>query len=223
MRRAQTLTAPYRSSAPNWGDHLDARFFLREHLAKLHGKRVLDAACNQGFLLESIPADNERFGFDIDAGFVRVAKARVPRARVVRASLYQMPYATRSFDVVVAANVVPGADFPETPSKLPSLRAKFASELARVLKPGGGLYFTTPNNARYHTVKLSRDDVQSLLEPHFSFEIKSYNPFPDFPFFLPSRVMAAVPGWRSLLGKMCEKGWFVGRGKTFYVKAFRKK
>lgn len=106
--------------------------------------RVLDIGCGTGALLSSAnelwPA-SELFGCDIAAPMLAEAKSRAGlngrahrnRPSLLTADFDALPYMEASFDVCVSSLVYQWAPSPEV---------AFA-EAARVLKPGGVLYFST--------------------------------------------------------------------------------
>jgi len=72
------------------------------------GARVLDVPCGTGRLFEAIArsAKASPIGVDVSAGMLAEAREREPRARLVRASAWQLPFADRSFDVVIACRLL---------------------------------------------------------------------------------------------------------------------
>ncbi len=219
----------YDSARSDWGDSLDVRFYLAKRLSSIRGKKVLDVGCGQGLLLSVIDQSNEKFGVDYDGLKVQNAEKNsitlgAGKAKVFKASMYRLPFKSNFFDVVVCANVVPGADFPVAGSQR-KLQRKMVSEAARVLKKGGSFFLTTPNNVWYERWRRSGfvnyADLDALLKPHFRCEVKGWNPFPPYPYFLPARVLRAVPGWFSLLSFLCEKNFFRKSSKFFYTRAIK--
>ena len=107
--------------------------------------RVLDIGCGHGALSLTL---SESAGFDIVAmdilearvSSVRAKKAaRDPgaaaRVHIVRADAESLPYQDESFDAVAATEVLEHLDEP----------GRMLSEAARVLRPGGRFFMTTPN------------------------------------------------------------------------------
>ncbi len=198
-----------------WGDWLDVRFYLRERLSLLRGKRVADVGCGAGLILSGAGPSNELVGIDPDAAVLKLAKSFAPNARFVRGYSRRLP--AHSFDVVVLANVV------ETVGN----REALLKEVRRLLKKRGKLFLTTPN--RGHPAyagkpgKLSFRELESLLDSSgFTYSVKGWNPFPPWPFFLPNRVLARMPGWYSLLKWLCEGGRFPRSSKYFFVEAVKR-
>lgn len=213
-----------REMVAEWGDHLDVRFYLAARLKRLHGKRVLDVGCGPGLLLSLLPASNSKYGVDLSARRLALARKRNPRAVLKRASMYALPFPNGFFDVVVCANILPGADFPVKGNQQ-KFQQKMLSEAARVLKKGGILFLTTPNNVWYARWRRSGftdyAKLEGVLKRHFRCEIKGWNPFPPYPRFLPSRALRKIPVWADFLGMLCEKGFYRRTSKFFYTEAVK--
>ncbi len=101
------------------------------------GRRVLDLGCRDGALTRAYLEGNEVVGVDVD----RSALARAERLGIgtVWADLDQpLPFPDRSFDVVVAGEVLEHLRSP----------AQLVAEAGRVLAPGGTLIGSVPNGFR---------------------------------------------------------------------------
>lgn len=121
---------PLDRSTPWWTQHASRYFFARPYT---ESRRVLDVACGTGYGLGIL---RERaagvVGVDLALDAARVAQRE---AEVLVADGTKLPFADRSFDVVVSF---------ETIEHL-SDRARFVSELSRVLTIDGLLVLSTPN------------------------------------------------------------------------------
>lgn len=103
------------------------------------GKKCLDAGCGGGryvVALSKLGAD-EVVGIDISAEAVAAANARlsvrgINHARVLQASILDIPFPEHSFDYVVSSGVIHHTPDPK----------KGFLELDRVLKPGGKLFLS---------------------------------------------------------------------------------
>jgi 2-polyprenyl-6-hydroxyphenyl methylase / 3-demethylubiquinone-9 3-methyltransferase len=113
--------------------------FYLEALGDLGGRLVLDAGCGGGLVARELAAAGAIVvGVDRSLGSLGVARRAVgDRGRFgpAQGRLERLPFATGSFDAVVAADVL---------EHLPDLPAAVA-ELARVLAPGGSFLFDTIN------------------------------------------------------------------------------
>jgi len=136
---------------------LDERFFLDvEHrYAKTHrvllraagdltGARMLDLGCSRGMLLERFRRYDgvELRGLELDPVDRVEAEARGIRVDQFQINVYEggqitarLPYDDASFDVVLAAEIIEHIVDTEG----------FVREIARVLRPEGAAFFSTPN------------------------------------------------------------------------------
>lgn len=206
----------------NWGDKLDVRYYLAKKLSLLNGKRFLDVACGNGYLLQALNDSNEKYGIDLDQNTVKEALSRNPTAKIIQANLYNLPFKNEFFDVVQMASVIPNADFADDETKRQENQRKAIAEACRVLKKGGTLFLATANNKFYKTTKMAYEEIDSLLKHLFNYTIRGWNPFPKFPFFLPARLLKHVPGWFSFLEWLSEKGFNNTKSKFFFVEAIKK-
>lgn len=108
---------------------LIARFHrqIADRIAAMAPESFLDAGCGEGFVAKML---QERLpglrltGFDFDPAAVELAQAANPGAEFTTASIFEIPYPDRSFDVAGCFEVLEHQTDP-----LPALR-----ELARVAK-----------------------------------------------------------------------------------------
>jgi SAM-dependent methyltransferase len=142
-----------------------------QHLARYRfaaqfaqGRRVLDAACGEGYgtaMLAGAGA-REAVGIDIDESTVDHARTRYG-LRFERADVAELPFEDGSFELVVSF---------ETLEHVPDA-AQAIGEFRRVLSDDGLLIASTPNSDRYlvdnefHTREFTEDEFRALLAPHF--------------------------------------------------------
>ena len=151
-------------------EHWHRYAFARRFAA---GKRVLDAACGEGYgtaLLGAAAASV--LGVDIDLATIDRARAtygEAERVRFLAASCAGLPLPSSSFDLIVSFETIEhlkGAD-----------QVDMLTEFARVLAPDGLLVVSSPNKRLYsdarsyanpfHLRELYRDDLASLLATRF--------------------------------------------------------
>ncbi len=109
------------------------RRWLGHALPAIQGPRVLEVSCGTGWLLTQYAGQYRTDAVDLNPALIAVARRNLVRAGV-RADLRQgtveaLPYPEATFDTVV--NTMAFTGYPDA--------AAAASELARVLKPGGRL------------------------------------------------------------------------------------
>ena len=214
------VTRKWKAQAPHlwWGDAVDARFLVAEALRRLDRVEVLDIGCGAGVLLSETAATNVRVGIDRSAEALRLARGLDPALRLCRADMLALPFQDAAFDVVVFCGML---EVPQREQKAHAVR-----ELARVLRPGGYVLLTTPNRRypRYqrHELMVTHEELHALLQPYFDAKIRGFNPFPPFPYFLPNKMLARVPGiWRVLTALM-KRGIGTRSGCAFLVNAVRR-
>ena len=111
------------------------RRFVAPAIREIAGSRrdlhLLDCGCGTGYNLTTLLCPYGRaFGFDLTpGGLVRARGTGVP---VTRASMSAIPFQSSRFDVVTSFDVMQYVEHDGTAMK----------EMARVLKPGGGLVVT---------------------------------------------------------------------------------
>jgi O-antigen biosynthesis protein len=140
-----------------------ARYRFAAQLAK--DRRVLDAACGEGYGTAILAAAGARtaIGVDIDQPTVDHAREKY-RLDFQRADVGELPFEDSSFDLVVSF---------ETLEHVPDA-AHAIAEFRRVLTDDGVLIASTPNSDRYlvdnefHTREFTEKEFGELLAPHFS-------------------------------------------------------
>lgn len=124
----------------------DGSFMFQCHLfgyldlaARLPGAaRVLDLACGEGYGAAVLAARGHTvIGVDLEAPVLIAAASRYRAARFSAGDALRLPFADASFDAIGALQVIEHVTDAQTDPLL--------VEAARVLKPGGLLYVTTPN------------------------------------------------------------------------------
>src|SRR3990170_3727282 len=140
------VNSPFRA----WLQRSEVRAFYR--LAPLApGGVLLDAGCGRGAsarLLRDVFRAVRVVGFDFDVAQVRLAARelrRHPAIALLQADATHMPFATAALDAAFETGIL--HHIPDTPDGRIGWLAALA-ELARVLKPGGLLYFAEPSRGR---------------------------------------------------------------------------
>lgn len=103
------------------------------------GGPLLDVGCAYGFLLERFAGKAELHGHDISAHAIEVARTRLPQAALTLGNAGErLPFADASFNGVMMTDVIEHLTRED--------QEKSVAELARIMRPKGTLYITTPNH-----------------------------------------------------------------------------
>lgn len=130
-----------------------------EEIGQLSGKRVLEVGCGSGNWLEMLSGAKELAGIDLDPGRAAGAAARFPGADIRAGDASRLPWASGSFDVVLQSTVF---------SSIldPAMRRAVASEMLRVLAPGGAILwydFFVDNPSNPHVRGVRRREIEALF------------------------------------------------------------
>lgn len=151
-------------------EHVHRYAFAR---AFARGRRVLDAACGEGYGTALLAAVAQTaVGVDIDAAAVERAREACRgrgNARFAEGSVAALPLPDASVDLVVSFETVEHLAAADQP--------RMIAEFARVLAPDGLLLLSSPNRPEYsdargysnpfHVHELDRDELAQLLDPSF--------------------------------------------------------
>ena len=146
-------------------------------------------------MLSEVSESNFRVGIDLSQEALWRARKLNPSVPLVVADMLVLPFKDSSFDVVLFCGMLEILPKEHKPNVV--------HEVARVLCSAGQVHLTSPNrrNLRYRNSAstVTKEELHNLLFPLFHMDIKGFNPFPPFPYFLPNRLLAHVPGiWRIL-------------------------
>ena len=96
--------------------------------------RILDIGCGTGAMLDDLKPFGDVVGADFSPEALQFCVTRGAPAELARADVRRLPFADSSFDVVTAMDIIEHIDDDKAA----------ASEIFRVLKPGGRLLVTVP-------------------------------------------------------------------------------
>jgi SAM-dependent methyltransferase len=148
--------------------HVVAYRFAAERVA---GMEVLDAGCGEGYGSSILAARAEKvLGIDLERDVIDHAAERYPNVRFQAGDLATLAFPDGSFDAVVSFQVIEHLQSPRG----------FATECARILRPGGVLVLSTPNRLTFspegirnpfHTVEFAPAELRGVLEDRFNVQL----------------------------------------------------
>jgi 2-polyprenyl-3-methyl-5-hydroxy-6-metoxy-1,4-benzoquinol methylase len=152
-------------------------------------KQVLEVGCGRGGFAHLLASEGAKVcGVDFSASALQAAAARPQSSRVaggsidwVQADAQHLPFDDRAFDIVISCEMIE-----HLPDPVAALR-----EMARVCRPGGLLYLTTPNYLNLIGLyELYAAIIKKNLHSDFS------QPLDRHYFFFQVRSMLRAAGWR---------------------------
>jgi len=163
---------------------LDTLSFLAH---KSGAKKVLDAGCGEGFVIEYLKKNGQAqfMGLDIEADALEVAKEKNPQVSFQQASVYQLPFEDNSFDLVILSEVL---EHLEDPSKALEEIKRVSKQYALISVPHepvwrfGNMarlkYLRSFGNTPGHINHWTRRAFIGLISSHFTIkEIKTPCPW----------------------------------------------
>jgi SAM-dependent methyltransferase len=168
---------------------------LDAHLASWRDRRILDAGCGTGAILERLGNPEAHVGIDLSPDALAYCKQRGLRS-LTRGDVTALPFAAGTFDAVISSSVLYHQWVPDVGQALVEAR--------RVLRPGGLLLLNLPAFAFLHSAhdeavhtarRFRKPEVSRLLEAH-GFAVRSLSYWTTLLF--PAAVVARTLGGSSV-------------------------
>ena len=143
------------------GDQISFHYVLANKYINIESGRLLDLACGQGFGLNIIDQKNKNLdleGIDLDENIISIAQEKYPHLKFSVQDALKLKFEDNYFDFIVGFEIIEHVN-PDTLLK----------EIYRVLKPGGKLILSTPQNSLGHIPIVYEHEHEYSLA-----EIKNY-------------------------------------------------
>lgn len=201
--------------------------------------KVLDIGCGPGVILSEVDHGSFKVGLDIDREALRFAPSLSPEAFLAAADWTSLPFRDNSFNGLILSGVLC--------AHLPlEVKQGILSEAIRVLKPGAEVLVFDLNKdhwaaGRSNPLLMDRAGLERLLADYDLevVETVGWNPLPSLVwflplplkqkiaaknhrykyFFVPSQILARIPGLPSLLDRMGRNQALGRQAKSFVVRA----
>lgn len=186
----QTIKQKFDSSSENryWGDDFDVRYYLVSQLKKIQNKSVLDIGGGIGIISSELERSNFKINLDLSFKDLKTCNQNYGQIiNSINSSMTFLPFQNDSFDSVICSHlleIAKGIDIKENlvikneVNQYPTID-KIFNEINRVLKNGGILFVTTPNNLYYESSKLTYQELISSIKRHFEkYSLYFFNTYP---------------------------------------------
>ena len=171
-------------------DPYDVRYFLISELKKVFKKSVLDVGGGIGIVCSEMDNSNFRVVLDIAFDDLKTCISKTdPSIHTVCGSFTNLPFREDFFDVITSSHlieltkkidVINKQKMKEKFEGYPTVN-RYLSEIYRVLKNGGNVFLTTPNNAYFKDYKLYYNELKIEFSQVFkNYKILFYNTHPKF-------------------------------------------
>jgi ubiquinone/menaquinone biosynthesis C-methylase UbiE len=127
------------------------------------GSAVIDIACGNGSILRDLRMQGFTSLSGLEISHYAVKRLREEGFNMIHGTLPRIPVPDQSFDTVIASQVLEHI----------IRRNVFASEISRIMKPGGQAFIFVPNDCLgpidepEHVIKYNSKTFQLFLERHF--------------------------------------------------------
>lgn len=172
-----------------WGDDFDVRYYVISRLKDLKNQIILDAGGGIGIISSEIDATNLCMNLDQNYLDLKICHTKMSTSvQNVNGILTELPFNESKFDYIVSChaldsgkmidrshnNVILNNGIPTYPTI-----EKTLTEFKRILKTGGKLILTFPNNRYYKTTALEYEELENIMSKIFPrHSIYCFNTFP---------------------------------------------
>ena len=156
-------------------------------IERIDFQKVIEAGCGEGEITNLLKKYKPHItikGFDIDEEIIREAQRRFPHFPFFVASIYQIPYPDKYFDLVVACEVLEHLEEPEKAIvELSRVSNKYVllsvprEPIWRILNIARGKYISALGNTPGHIQHWTKKRFVSMVSRHLQI-LEITNPFP---------------------------------------------
>jgi len=134
---------------------------------KLKPKTLIEVACGDGFVLQEISKIKNApklTGVEISEKRIERCKSKPFKAEYILGDILKLPFKDNSFDAVVATEIL---------EHIPNYQIAIA-ELNRIIKPGGHIIITFPNELNLRLGRLLILNFPIKFPDHFNWFVPGY-------------------------------------------------
>ena len=159
-----------------WGDDFDVRYYAVSKLKEIKNSFILDAGGGIGIVSSELDKSNSRVNLDLSFKELGISRDKVDcSVENVNGIMNILPFRDSTFDHIVCCHVLDSGKIQDLKNNKavtgPVIRyptvEHILSEFRRILKTGGKLTLTVPNNAYYKAAAFEYEELKSALNSIF--------------------------------------------------------
>src|ERR1700687_3417485 len=160
-----------------WGDDFDVRYYAVSKLKEIKNSFILDAGGGIGIISSELDKSNHRVNLDLSFKELKISKEKMDdKVENVNGIMNILPFKDSTFDHIVCCHVLDSGKMhdlknnktiTESVSRYPTVE-HILSEFRRILKTGGKLTLTVPNNAYYKASAFEYEELKVAINSSFS-------------------------------------------------------
>lgn len=159
-----------------WGDDFDVRYYALSKLKEIKNSFILDAGGGIGIISSELDKSNNRLNLDLSFTELKISKDKIDnKVENVNGVMNVLPFKNSIFDHIVCCHVLDSGKVHdlknnniiiESVKKYPTVE-QILGEFRRILKTGGKLTLTVPNNAYYKAATFEYEELKAALNSSF--------------------------------------------------------
>lgn len=159
-----------------WGDDFDVRYYALSKLREIKNSFILDAGGGIGIISSELDRSNNRVNLDLSLKELKISKDKIDdKVENVNGIMNILPFRDSTFDHIVCCHVLDSGKVhdlknnkikTESVKKYPTVEY-ILGEFRRILKTGGKLTLTVPNNAYYKAAAFEYEELKASLNSSF--------------------------------------------------------
>lgn len=159
-----------------WGDDFDVRYYTVSKLKEIKNSFILDAGGGIGIVSSELDKSNSRVNLDLSFKELGISRDKMDyEVENVNGVMNILPFRDSTFDHIVCCHVLDSGKIQdlknnktitESVKRYPMVE-QILSEFRRILKTGGKLTITVPNNAYYKAAAFEYEELKVALNSSF--------------------------------------------------------
>jgi len=171
-----------------WGDDFDVRYYAVSKLKEITNLTILDAGGGIGIISSELDKSNNRINLDLSIKELKICKDKIDDGiENVNGVMNFLPFKDSTFDHIVCCHVLDSGKVHDlkhnktiidSGNRYPTVEL-ILGEFKRILKTGGRLTLTVPNNSYYKAAAFEYEELKAAINSSFpSYVLYFFNTLP---------------------------------------------